>query len=119
MSSMTNLPDKKDSLDDVIDNWGRGFEPATHVTGRYGMPITGNVTDWQMTLTKVGWKHHKNELKQALEAYMLSQFLELVGEDKKFNLEDLTDHPALHRRRGANQLRKDLGTKAREKWSGK
>ena len=65
-----------DRLEEILNEWGRHFEPATGTRGQGGLPLPGSVTDWQLTLTKDGWKHHKTDLIKALQSYIDTKIIE-------------------------------------------
>lgn len=75
---MTLTPGEK--LEQILTLWAKHFEPATHTTGRYGMPRPSDVVDWQLTISKEGWKFHKNELRQALADFIEKEARKVIGE---------------------------------------
>ena len=92
-----NLEDTSPSLLtdlDIVRN--NLFEPATGTRGQGGLPLPGSVTDWQLTLTKDGWKHHKTDLIKALQSYIDTKIIEelenIMYVDWGEDLNDLVDN---------------------------
>ena len=53
---------KKEGARETLEKCERIFEPATSTRGQGGLPITGSITDWKMTVTKYGWEQFKKSL---------------------------------------------------------
>jgi len=56
--TQARLQDRKE----ILESLERFFEPATSTRGQGGLPITGSITDWKMTVTKYGWEQFKEHL---------------------------------------------------------
>lgn len=90
-----------EELDRILDDWSRKyFEPVTTTRGQGGLPLHGTVNDWQLTITKNGWKRYKDYLKEILLAYTAKKVKEArIDEVNKFKKNIVV---------GTNQLYVDL-----------
>lgn len=70
-----------DLIDDRLLNiLNRVFMDGGAAYREEGLPWPGTVTDWELTLTKEGWKFHKDNLKSALKKLIVEARIEEVGQ---------------------------------------
>ena len=67
------MKDLDKELLNIIEDWGRNFEPATGSRGQGGLPVTGSVVDWEMSISKEGWEFYKDKLISDIKKHYTSR----------------------------------------------